>query len=71
LIQKDPEEGGIIAGDDVSVDIVDGKLGFSIQSRTVRQNNQIELVDSKGQKAAEHGVYDEHRIIVTFKIRKS
>lgn len=71
LIQKTVEEGGIVAADDVLIDIADGKLEFSAQSRSESQRILAELTGKIERKITESGVYTaDRRRIATFKFKK-
>src|SRR3989344_1987274 len=71
LIQKPAEEGGIVAGDDVLIDVMDGKLEFSAQSRSKSQKILAELTGKIERKMTEFGVYtSDRKRVATFKFRK-
>lgn len=70
LIQKPVEEGGIVAGDDVLIDVTNGKLEFSAQSRSESQKILAELTGKIERKIREFGVYtDDRKRVATFRFR--
>lgn len=70
LTTKSEEEGGIIAGDVVSVDFKDGKLIFYANGRTGEQERNKESVDLISHRLAEDGDYYDDRMVATFRIKK-
>lgn len=71
LIRKPVEEGGIVVGDDVLIDVTDGKLEFSVQSRSKSQKILAELTGKIERKITEFGIYtDDRKRVATFKFKK-
>lgn len=75
LIAKEPEEGGIIAGDKITIDTVqkDDKsqeLRFSREPRTLAQIEQEKIVRSAQEEEAEDDHDPDCRVPAVFKIKK-
>lgn len=65
LITKSKEEGGIIPGEEVLVDIRDGRLVFSVSERTGQEKSE-----RINQGPSEHEDYYDNRKVATFIIKK-
>ncbi len=71
LIQKPAEEGGVVVGDDVLIDVTAGKLEFSARSRSESQKILAELTGKIERKISEFGVYtDDYKRVAIFKFKK-